>query len=131
MTTYSWQNAVSGNWGTATDWQPTGPVNGASADAVIGVAGTYVVNIASNQSFLVDSLTFGPGAGGTLAVAGTLTLGGTLAEMTINVGTVNLTGTIAGGTVNLDGGVLNDTGGAITAPSAWTAARWTFPAARR
>ena len=74
MTTFSWLNAVNGDWGIGADWSPTGPANSATADATIAVAGSYIVTIATGESFLVDSLTFNPGSGGTLALNGTLKL---------------------------------------------------------
>ena len=113
MTTYSWKNAVSGDWSATTGWSPAGPVDATTADAVIAIAGAYTVSIAAAENFLVDSLTFAPTTGGVLALDGKLTLGGALAVLTEGSGTINLAGTIAGGTLTMNGGVLNDAGAGV------------------
>jgi len=118
MTTHHWKSAVSGRWTTAADWSPAGPVDAATADAVIAVAGSYTVSIVAGTSILLDSLTFAPGTGGTLAIGGTLTLGGTLAEMTQASGVLTLAGTIAGGTMTLNGGILQDSGADVIGAAA-------------
>ena len=78
----------------------------ATDDAVISAPGSYTVTIAAAESFEVDSLAFDPGTGGTLAVNGTLTLGGPLAEMAVGSGTVNVGGVLSGGTLALNGGTF-------------------------
>ena len=112
MTTYTWKSAVSADWNPG-DWSPAGPPDSATADVSIaaGSLSGYTVTIADDESIEVDSLTFGPGPFGTLALDGMLTLGGALAAMTIEGnGTVDIAGTLAGGTLTLENGVLDDTG---------------------
>ncbi len=115
MTTYSWTNAVSGFWSAKGNWSPAGgPPDAATADAVITASGNYTVTIATGESFMVDSLTFSPGAGGVLALNGKLTLGGTKAAMTIGSGTLSLAGTIAGGTLTVgSAGLISVTGNSL------------------
>src|SRR5271155_3583915 len=98
MTTYSWSTATSGDWGSGALWTPAGPPNATTADATIGVSGTYTVTIGSTEGFSVDSLTMSdPGA--TLQLLGSLTLGGVTAKLNLDAGTVVTKGVISGGTM--------------------------------
>jgi hypothetical protein len=109
VTTYSWRTAASGLWSAATGWSPSGPPNATTADAVIGLAGTYVVTVQATDSFTVDSVTVSA-SGATLSLLGTVTLGGTLATLAVQAGTVLASGAIKGGTVAVSGGVFSAVG---------------------
>jgi hypothetical protein len=112
MTTYSWTGG-NDDWGTPTDWTPGGPPNDPTADAVIAPAGNDTITIAAGESFLIDSLTFDPASSTTLALNGTLTLGGTQAAMTVSSGSVEIAGTLVGGTLTLRGGLLDGIGNGL------------------
>jgi hypothetical protein len=105
MTTFSWKTGTSADWNTPTDWNQGSVPNAGTADAIIGVGGTYTVTIASGESFLVDSVTLtNPYA--TLDVNGTLALGGTEHLLAVDAGVFDLgnSGFLNGGTVALAGG---------------------------
>ena len=99
MTTYGWTPGINADWNASVDWEPFGVPDAATADTIISASGNYTVTIAAAESFLVDSLTFNPGSGGTLDVNGTSTLGGTLATLTESSGVVNVAGTLSAGTL--------------------------------
>jgi fibronectin-binding autotransporter adhesin len=106
MTVYSWANAASGDWGTGTLWTPQGPPNALTADATIGVTGTYTVTIGATEAFSVDSLTM-TDAAASLDLLGTLTLGGATATLDLDAGTITEDGLISGGTIAVAGGTLD------------------------
>jgi hypothetical protein len=88
MAAISWKKAASGNWTTASDWNPA-RVPGAGDDATISVAGAYTVSLTS--AITVHSITIGDG-GALLSIdapATTVTAGLT------NGGTVDQTGATA------------------------------------
>jgi fibronectin-binding autotransporter adhesin len=108
MTAISWKNAVSGNWSTASDWNPA-QVPGSGDDVTIGATGTfYQIEIDSAQSVHSLALT---SSSAVLAVNGTLTNGSTV---TLGAGELVLgSGAIAGGTIAATGGTLVAEGGAL------------------
>ena len=103
MTVYSWATAASGDWATGTLWTPEGPPNALTADATIGVTGTYTVTIGAAEAFSVNSLTISDAAA-SLDLLGTLALGGTTATLNLNAGTIIEDGVISGGTIAVAGG---------------------------
>ncbi len=106
MTTYSWKTAADADWATAGAWTPSGPPNATTADAVIGIAGTYGVTVQNGTTFSVNSLKLAS-AGASLTVGGTLKFAGAK-TLTISAGTMNVG---SGGTVQ--GAVISNTGGTI------------------
>ena len=133
MTTSTWNVSASGDWSDASDW--TGGVpDSSTATATIAKGGRYTVDIASTETFSVDSITLdGPNAtleiDGTLNLAGTLTLhqgylditgtlnlAGTITEIG---GEADLAGTINGGTIDtgLGGAALSSYGGTLNGVS--------------
>src|SRR5262245_48107300 len=105
----AWKNPVSGNWGTASNWDPA-QVPGAADNAIITVSGTYTVTL--DVTATVTAVTLG-GASGTqtLAIAAnTLTHTG---PSTVNPhGVLNVSGGVLGGVdvLTVDG-AFNWTGG--------------------
>lgn len=89
--TVSIWDGVTGDWGAAADWSPSGVPDSASAQASIN-SGT--VTIASSASYALDTLSL-DGAGALLNVLGTLSVAG---SVDIESGTVSLgqDGTISG-----------------------------------
>jgi fibronectin-binding autotransporter adhesin len=112
MTTYSWTGG-SDDWSTQTGWTPVGPPDASTADVVIAPPGNDTITISTGESFLIDSLTFDPASSTTLALNGTLTLGGTLAAMAMSSGTLDIGGMLAGGTLTMNGGLLGSTGNGV------------------
>ena len=104
--TYTWDGPNSGNWSTATNWNPDGsPTNGDTINIGAGNTVTYDVS-----DFFLGSATVN--LDGELARAGTLRLNGS----TINVGS---TGVISGGFRDLDNATLNFQDGAQFTASFW------------
>jgi autotransporter passenger strand-loop-strand repeat protein len=98
MASYSW-NGGSGGWGTIGNW--TGGIpNSTGADVTIDASGGYVVTLEAGHSYSVDSVTLNDG-GATLDLLGTLTLGGALALLQVDVGVLEIGGLISGGTVDI------------------------------
>ncbi len=104
MTTYQW-NTADGDWTADGNWDIGGYPNAATADAVLGGAGTYDVTIDSAASITVGHVTLSD-AHATLTEAGALTLTGTSAALSLTAGTLVLGGLLADGTVDVAGGTL-------------------------
>jgi hypothetical protein len=121
MTVYSWATAASGDWGTGTLWTPAGPPNALTADATIGVTGTYTVTVGATEAFSIDSLTISDAAA-SLDLLGTLTLGGATATLNLNAGTIVEDGLISGGTIAVAGGSF-DVGKSLTYAGLFAASR--------
>jgi len=115
MTTFSWAAPNSGDWNTPTAWAAGSVPDGTSADVVIAVPGTYIVQIAASESFAVDSLALAA-AQATLAVNGTLVLAGAADTLFLDAGTLALDsgGTVAAGTIVANGGQLQAEGGTLS-----------------
>jgi hypothetical protein len=109
MAAYSWLHGVSGDWLNAADWVGGVP-NGSAAAVTIATAGTYTVEIATAESFTIDSLNL-DNASGTLLVGGTLTVAGFLS---LTAGTLDLNGTIDGGTIYTKAGLFTVQTGTLT-----------------
>ena len=109
MTTVSWKSGVDGDWSTGSDWSANA-VPGIADDAIISVAGSYLVSITTPQ--LVHSLTLNA-ATATVRDTSSLNLG---AKLTLTAGTFVLSngGTIDGGTVAANGGGLVFNGGVLS-----------------
>jgi hypothetical protein len=75
-TTYTWNGATNGTWGTATNWTPNG-IPGASDNVIFNVVGTNPTNFNTTQT--VNNLTLNGtgslnlGASGNLTIAGNIT----------------------------------------------------------
>ena len=117
MTTYTWTNSSSSNWGTGTNWNPSGPPqNGGDVALINGTLTAYTITYnAAEPSFawLDDT-------------SPTATID--IAANTMNTGTVTAAGTIdvdagahlavsnvasvagTGSTLNVDGGAVTITG---------------------
>jgi fibronectin-binding autotransporter adhesin len=121
VTDYSWVSGVDGDWNESGDWDNGVPsTSDASVTIDATAAGPYTVTIASDEGFAVDSVTLN-NAHATLAVAGTLTLGGgfDIAAGKIT-GSGNLFvsgGSIGGGTVSVANQSIS---GTVTLSSALT-----------
>ena len=111
--TFTWTNAVSGNWNNAQNWSPNG-IPGGTDIAVFSTPGTYTVSITDNEA--VNILELGASSGTvTLNVSGTYT-----------VFTVNGTGTDAAySALIFSGGILNGSGSiTLGGPLTWTGGRF-------
>ena len=104
-----WTSGVSGDWGTAANWSPSGVPNGTAAAATISVAGNYTVTIASSENFAVDTLSVNNPLA-TLNIAGIL---GVTGSFSLESGTTVLSGTLIGGTIQTYSGNLSATGGTL------------------
>jgi hypothetical protein len=131
--TDSWNNPISDNWETASDWS-TGSVPGPGDVACIEVAGTYSVTLGGSATVAgliiggagTGTQTLATGTGGSLTVAGTgavLNGGAVQNGGAVVVGydaTFDLDGgTTTGDPVSLQGSSLDIDG---TAPAAWKVA---------
>ncbi len=114
MATFTWLTPADADWLMASSWSGGVAPNGSTADAGIAVAGSYTVGIAAGEVVVVDSATLAA-AGAVLAVAGTLTLGGTQALLDLHAGVLALGGSLQGGTLRLSGGTLAGNGGTLDA----------------
>jgi hypothetical protein len=97
MAKVSWKKAVSASWKTAADWSP-GRVPSAADDAVISVAGSYTVAIAS-ISVAARSLTIG-NSRAVLALSG----GGTAANLRTTAAGSSFGTIVLAGNAHLTGG---------------------------
>ena len=115
MTTFTWAAPNSGDWNTPTAWAAGSVPDGTSADVIIAVPGTYIVQIAVGESFAVDSLALAA-AQATLAVNGMLVLAGAADTLFLDAGTLALDGggTVASGTIVANGGQLQAEGGTLS-----------------
>jgi hypothetical protein len=106
MDVSSW-NGATGNWRKAADWSSGIP--GASTEADFTLPGPYTVTLSRSDAFSVGAVDF-DSAGATLALQGSLTLGGVF---DLEAGTLALSkaGVIHGGTLMMDGGTLSSQGG--------------------
>ena len=87
-TTFTWANAVSGNWSVASNWsnasgQVLAPITAGQADYVLNfIAGTYTATQNLNNGFLANNLSFAGAV--TLDGANALALSGTLPTVNQN-----------------------------------------------
>ena len=105
-----WKSAVSGDWGTAADWNPSGAPNGSAVAATISIPGTYTVTIANDETFAVGSLDLNNSLA-TLSIAGELNVSSLLG---LNAGALALSGTISGGIIQANGGNFTASGGTLS-----------------
>ena len=110
-----WTSGVSGDWGTAANWNPSGVPNGTTAAAAISVPGNYTVTIAGNEDFTVGTLSINNPLA-TLNLAGTLSVTNSLS---LQSGTLALSGTIIGGTIETYSGILSAAGGTLDGVTYW------------
>ncbi len=106
MTVTSW-NGASGAWRNAADWSNGVPT--ASVQADFTIAGGYTVSLSRKDAFSVASVDFNA-AGATLALQGTLTLGG-IFDLAAGTLAMSKGGVLKGGTLMMDGGALVSRGG--------------------
>lgn len=111
MATFTW-TGLTGNWGSPTNWSPAGPPDDVFDIAIFNASGTYVATIAGGLSFTLGGGTLDAAdamldMGGTLLLAGTLTLSDGVLQLQAD-------GTIAGGTIAAVGGVFQARGGILT-----------------
>ena len=106
MASKSFGNLLGGSWETGANWNPSG-VPAVSDDALIALAGTYTVTIGAVEA--PNSVTLNA-ATATLSIG----TGGELlgSPLTINAGTLALTGIILGSTV-INSGVFTPAGGTL------------------
>lgn len=106
MNVSSW-NGATGNWRKAADW--SNGVPDAATEADFTASGTYTVTYSRSEAFAVGAVNFNA-AGATLALRGSLTLGGIF---DLKAGTLAMSsgGVIHGGTLMIDGGALTSTYG--------------------
>ena len=104
----SW-NGVTGNWRNAGNW--SNGVPRASKEADITVAGSYTVNVKSGSTAAAAAVVL-DATGATLAVGGSLSVGGTF---DLKAGTLALApgGVLHAGTLVMDGGALSSQGGTL------------------
>jgi hypothetical protein len=100
-------NGATGNWRKAKNW--SGGVPGAATQADFNQPGPYVVTLSRSGAFAVAAVDF-DSAGATLALEGSLSLGG---DFDLAAGTLAMSraGVIHGGTLTMDGGTLTSRGG--------------------
>ncbi len=113
MATFSW-SGVTGNWGVAGNWQPSGIPNAPADDAFITTPGAYAVTIESAASYALNLLSLG-NAAGTVDVQGTLSFAGTQNTLDLAAGTLLLdaNGVLAGATIIASGGSFVAAGGTL------------------
>jgi len=104
MATFTWASTNSGDWNTASNWNPTAVPNSSSSSVLIGNAGSYTIKIAAGTSDVVSSISI-TAAGPTLEVDGTLDLTGGAGSITEAQGSpatllVNGGAVINGGTID-------------------------------
>lgn len=113
MTSSTW-NTASADWNSA-NWS-AGVPNASSADATIAAVGAYTLSLAAGESFTVHGVSQ---TAGTLAIAGTLLLAGSAAQVFANT-TIAAGGTLSGiGVANnaankiVNNGVIQADGGSL------------------
>jgi fibronectin-binding autotransporter adhesin len=109
MTAVSWNSAVSGNWSTASDWNPAQVPASADDVAIAAIGPSYTVTVDSTHA--ADSVTLNAPTA-TLDVSSALAIGGLL---TLSSGAleVNSGGLVQGGTIAANGGSLVANGGTL------------------
>ena len=113
-TTYTWNGATNGNWGTATNWTPNG-IPGASDNVIFNVVGTNPTNFNTTQT--VNDLTLNGtgslnlGASGNLTIAGNFTYVNTASANFNCSSSLSLSSAVSQTIPALNYGNLNLTGG--------------------
>jgi hypothetical protein len=105
ITTFTWADGTSGDWGTGSDWSPNGIPNGTDNASISGV-GTETVTVSTNEA--VNALTLDD-ANATLSATNGAQLsvyGGLTATAAQAIDVANGTLLIGGGSQTLDGFTL-------------------------
>jgi len=95
--TYTWNNALGGNWSESTKWTPNG-IPGAGDTAIISLNGTYTVTLTGGES------------------AANLTIGGGTGTQTLSMGSNPLT--VSGMMTIQSSGILQNGGGTLSVTGA-------------